>query len=199
MTEDQQAQIFAMFYQGEASTTRKYGGSGLGLPICKDIIELMGGQIRVSSQIDHGSVFKFSCVLEKRKVMDSDNDQGMVSHGIRLLVAEDDEISRLLLKKFSKNLEWQITLSKNGQELLQAYKKDDYDLILMDVNMPIMDGLQACKKIRQVDDRIPIIGISAFASSSDVKTCLDAGMNATVSKPIDFKLLQESVAKWLRK
>ena len=196
MSKEQVTQIFTMFYQGEASTRRKYGGSGLGLPICKDIIGLMGGQIWVSSEINEGSVFKFTCVLEKDFSSDTRIEEKTDDKKLKILAAEDDEISGLLLKKFSKNLNWQITLSRNGRELLEAFRREDYDLILMDVNMPIMDGLQASKEIRKLDIEIPIIGISAFASPSDIRICLEAGMNETVSKPIDFKLLKDTVKKW---
>ena len=199
MSNEQVAQIFDMFYQGEVSISRKYGGSGLGLPICKDIIDLMGGQIWVSSEINKGSIFKFTCVFEKYFSSKPFLDEKMDEKHIKILVAEDDQISRLLLKKFSKNMNWQIYLSRNGQELLEAYKKDDYDIILMDVNMPIMDGLQVSEEVRKIDMEIPIIGISAFASPSDVKICLEAGMNTTVSKPIDFKLLKDAIVNLTNK
>lgn len=188
--------IFNQFEQADSSTTRKFGGTGLGLAICNKLVELMHGQIWVESRLGVGSCFHFTA----RFLLGSDdslsNDTGAPPDSERLqqaplaiLLADDVEINRALVQAILEPYGHQITSAENGRKALEAYAANHFDIILMDVQMPEMDGLQATRAIRNFEQSmghtpVPIVAMTAFAGSEDRQVCLDAGMNYYLTKPL---------------
>ena len=199
ITPEQQAKLFTSFEQAESSTTRKYGGTGLGLAICKRIINFMGGTITVSSAAGAGSTFSFTVYL---KIAGSDMEGGAEGHaeeeqmttfpGRHVLLAEDVEINREIVLSLLEETRMTFTCAENGLQAVQLFEEapDKYDLIFMDVQMPVLDGLDATRQIRAFDHpsakSIPIIAMTANVFREDIESCLDAGMNAHVGKPLDI-------------
>lgn len=203
LSESQTKRIFDIFSQGESSTTRQYGGTGLGLSISKGLVELMGGRIWVDSTVDMGSEFTFTSVFGKHNLTNSINKEvtGVfkedVHKEIRVLIVEDDDFSRFLLQKLGGKLGWIVTLAENGKRAIDEFAVGKFDLILMDVSMPILDGIGATKEIRKIDKTITIIAVSAFALPGDGQKCIDHGMNDYISKPVDMMALKTIISKWL--
>jgi len=202
ISKKQQARLFIPFEQAESSTTRKFGGTGLGLAISKRIVELMGGGIAVTSELDKGTTFSFTI---RAAVPDDDIDGALIDNGqkdesdavknfegYRVLLAEDVELNREIMLALLESTKLEIDFAKNGVEAVQLFCKapDKYNLILMDIQMPEMDGYEATKRIRTFDHplakTVPIIAITANVFKEDVEKCLEAGMNDHVGKPVDF-------------
>lgn len=212
---EQQQKLFHSFTQADTSTTRKYGGTGLGLTISKQLVEKMGGEIGVESQLGAGSIFYFTLDLLNATAPsphETSNEQATVSHlnpehthfQKKMLVVEDNEtnqiITRIILEKFGI----QVDLVDNGEAALKALEQYHYDLVLMDCHMPLMDGYEATKQIRATYSKvrnhsIPIIAMTANAMEGDREICLAAGMNDYLSKPIDRSLLLAKLNQWLPK
>jgi CheY-like chemotaxis protein/HPt (histidine-containing phosphotransfer) domain-containing protein len=199
------AQLFDKFSQEDNSVTRKFGGTGLGMSICKELVELMGGAINVSSKKNKGTTI--SVVLKMLKGTQNDLpekenlivDTKLLKHK-HILVTDDNDINRLLALTILENFGAHITEAKNGLEAVELTKTNNFDLVLMDVQMPIMDGLEATKLIRKsIDKKLPIIALTAFALKGDNQKCFDAGMNDYLSKPFEEKQLLEIVSKWFGK
>lgn len=183
--------LFKSFSQVDASVSRKYGGTGLGLAISKDLVKLMDGEIGVERNSDAGSTFWFTINLDP--VSSSDATKSVLSpskldsQGLRVLVAEDDHVNQLVARKLLENLGCQVDIAANGLEAIAAIETADYQLVLMDMMMPEMDGITATKNIRKLasdKSNIPIVAMTANALVKDRDECLDAGMNDYVSKPI---------------
>ena len=193
--------IFSAFEQAESSTTRSYGGTGLGLTISKKLVELLGGEIKVESEIDKGSVFSFYIdALESKEVIDDEMEDKEYRFEGHLLVAEDNKTNQMLIKILLDDMGVSYKVVDDGEEAVQAFLDEEFDLILMDINMPNMDGIEATKRIRNQNserNRIPIIALTANAMKEDVKEYLEAGMNAHVSKPINNILLAKELSKFL--
>jgi PAS domain S-box-containing protein len=205
--------LFQKFTQADASITRKYGGTGLGLAISKQLAALMGGAIGVTGEEGHGSEFWFTVCLGKQPERDRSAEQTIVTrHTIRelrrgavhILLAEDNitnqQVALGLLKKMGLHAE----AVANGAEALKALETIPYDLVLMDVQMPEMDGIEATRQIRDprsavINHGIPVIAMTAHAMQGDRERCLEAGMNDYVSKPVDPWTLAETLDKWLPK
>ena len=194
--EDQLKRIFEPFAQADDSTTRRYGGTGLGTAIAKQLTELMGGTIWVKSEVGKGSTFHLTIALPEATAPHQAPPQphASVPAALSVLVAEDiDENAKLIMIRLEQQGHGAVSVT-NGQEVLRALAETPFDLILMDVHMPEMDGLEATRRIRYGDSgkaprTIPIIGLTASAGKQDVKECLDAGMDEVVTKPIDFSHL----------
>lgn len=208
MTPQQQAKIFEAFTQADASTTRRYGGTGLGLAICQRLVIAMGGKLTVTSELGKGSQFRF--YIPVREADRSDVLMTMpapiqASHwaGLRLLVAEDQPINQLLMRKLLEDTGCQMFMAQNGEEAVSVWKKERIDLILMDVQMPVMDGMVATAQIRQLEQggltRTPIIALTAHAMPGDQDRCLAAGMDGYVTKPISIHALNDCVSQVLSK
>jgi len=207
MSKDQLKHIFEPFAQADDSSTRRYGGTGLGTSISKQLVELMGGTIWVESDMDKGSTFHFTLTLPEAEATIGPKQPATLKESLptsppkelSILVAEDiAENAKLILIRL-KQQGHRTTAAINGKEVLQALANDSFDLILMDVHMPEMDGLEATRCIRSGSagaacQHIPIIGLTASAGQKDVQECLDAGMNEVVTKPIDFKLLYATMS-----
>ena len=207
---DQQTSLFNAFEQADVGISRKFGGTGLGLAISKNIITLMGGDISLESEEGKGSCFSFNVFLRKGLGKDSigetKNDENLNAYnftGKHILLVEDVEINREILIALLEDTNVEIDCAENGQSGVDMFlvEKEKYDLIFMDVHMPIMDGYTATEKIRSIDARkaqeIPIIAMTANAFKEDIDKCRSVGMNDHVAKPIDIKLLLEKMHKYL--
>ena len=199
--EDKMDRLFQSFTQVDSSTTRKYGGTGLGLAISKRLVELMGGKIWAISQMGMGSTFYFEILAEathiepvKKPVSKSENEfQAERNHAVSILMAEDNLINQKVLLRMLNKLGYSADVACNGLEVLQALERQPYDVILMDVQMPEMDGLEATRAIRKrwaSTDQPKIIAITAHALEGDRERCLAAGMNDYISKPVEMEELQ---------
>ncbi|MFA7405371.1 MAG: ATP-binding protein [Pelobacteraceae bacterium] len=189
--------IFNQFEQADSSTTRKFGGTGLGLAICKKMVELMDGDIWVESQTGVGSSFHFTARFllgnEDQLAIDEDAslDLSRLRHApLNILLADDVDINRALVQATLEPHGHQITCAEDGREALEAYKAKRFDIVLMDVQMPEMDGLQATRAIRAYEramdsyTAVPIIAMTAFAGNEDRQVCINAGMDDYLTKPL---------------
>ncbi len=200
--------IFDRFTQLDASMTRQFGGSGLGLSICKGLVEQMNGSMHVKSTYGQGSTFTFILpfslnndpIAEVKRALPI-KDLG-AKRAIHLLVAEDDEVSGLLLKKLASTKGWTVTICKDGQQAVNKFTENEYDLILMDVQMPVLDGLLASKQIRTIErsrvGHTPIVALTANAFESDRQKCLDAEMDAFLTKPLNFTEFYQVIESMLQ-
>lgn len=201
ITSEQQAKLFSTFTQADNSTSRKYGGTGLGLVICKHLTNLMGGYIELQSEFGQGSCFKFSLNLPVSKnnqntysSNDSDKKNSEINYtsekllNKKALVVEDIAINRLVAKKILKAAGLSLDFAVNGLEAVNMVKEKQYDLIIMDIQMPVMDGIESTKIIRTLANYklTPIIAMTANAMSDDKELSLAAGMNSHLTKPIQF-------------
>lgn len=182
--------IFKRFIQAETGLNRSYEGSGLGLTIAKAYIQLMGGKIWVESEVDKGSTFYFSIPykLKSEKIdlpVDKNEPDENIFSGKTILVAEDDDTSFQYLEVILKQKNILLLRAKNGKEAIKmVMQNEDISIVLMDLKMPEMDGLEATKEIRKFNKTIPIIAQTAFALSGDKEMSLQTGCNAYISKPI---------------
>ena len=213
ISQEQQQQLFRSFHQAESGTSRRFGGTGLGLVISKNIIELMGGHIKLESAIGKGSTFTFT-FKAKRGSADTVScdhikesiDYHGIFEGYKILLAEDVEVNREIVGALSAPTLLEIDYAENGVEALFQFKMspDYYDLILMDVQMPQMDGYEATRRIREYEDqlndehkRIPVIAMTANVFREDVDRCLKAGMNDHIGKPLVMGEFIATLSKYL--
>ncbi|HXS18990.1 MAG TPA: ATP-binding protein [Polyangiaceae bacterium] len=203
MTPDQLRLIFEPFNQADSSTTRKFGGTGLGLPICRALVDTMGGEINVTSELNVGSTFEFSLPFKHRSVSSLVPDHPASSRrplGLAVLVVEDNAINRRLSIKLLEQLGCTAVAVENGREAVQAVQAQPFHLVLMDCQMPEMDGYEATAAIRGLDHpqkQIPVIALTAHAMSEDRKRCLDAGMDDYLTKPVRRRALAKVIKRWM--
>ena len=208
MSADFKDTIFDAFTRAESSLTNKIQGTGLGMAITKNLVEAMGGTIDVDSELGQGSCFEVLMdlkIAEDRTVAlavqeEIDEQDGNILQGMRFLCAEDNELNAEILTELLKIEGAECTICENGEEILKAFEQSapgDYDMILMDVQMPVMNGYDATKAIRrsshELAKKIPIIAMTANAFSEDIQHSLAAGMNAHVSKPVEMKVLEKTI------
>jgi signal transduction histidine kinase/CheY-like chemotaxis protein len=231
---EKQKTIFTSFTQVDGSMTRKFGGTGLGLTISQEIIRLMGGVIKVESQIGKGSTFYFSLSFEKpQEVVEKETKNNLKIHDkptpmksgpsskpekpekshhkvteneqVRILLAEDNAINRKLVKAMIEKKGWHVTVVENGKEVMEILQNTEnvkakgFDLVLMDIQMPIMDGVETTKAIRKLKtlEHLPIIAITAHALKGDKEKFLAAGMNEYLAKPIKANTLYAVIEKYI--
>jgi len=203
--------LFESFVQEDNSTTRRFGGTGLGLAISRRLIGLMGGEIKVESVHGEGSCFRFSVTLAE--IADGVPVEGEVipaklphapedlrtGHG-KVLVVEDNRVNQKLARAMLLKLGYEVDVAEHGAEALAALAVQGYDVVLMDCQMPVMDGYEATRAIRNSGGSfagVPIVALTANAMAGDRQKCLDAGMNDFLSKPVVMQLLAVTVARWL--
>jgi len=209
---DKMEVIFNNFEQANAGTSGSYGGSGLGLAIVKQFVELQGGSLIVSSEPGIGSTFGFILSFKKtglKEVLGNgvapevDSKDSVAETGIRnikVLVVEDVSLNQLLIKIILLDFGFDIDVAANGQVAIEYLQKGDYDIILMDLHMPVMNGFEATAFIRnKMNSQIPIIALTADVTTVDVEKCIAVGMNDYISKPIDEKLLFDKITRVLKK
>jgi CheY-like chemotaxis protein/nitrogen-specific signal transduction histidine kinase len=197
--------LFLPFSQADESTSRMYGGSGLGLAISKKIVESQDGRIGVSSVLDEGSTFWFeipfeTLTIEDEKEPDAEKLIELSAPVCRVLLAEDNEINKIVAVKQLETLGQLVDVAKNGLEVLEAIKQHNYSLILMDCQMPGMDGIEATRQIRKQGyskSDLPIIALTAHVFDEDRELCVDAGMNGFLSKPLSLEELRDALKTWL--
>jgi signal transduction histidine kinase/CheY-like chemotaxis protein len=209
ISEDNLKKIYEPFHQIDNSNTRKYDGVGLGISICQNILLHMGSHLEMRSQLHVGTEASFQLSLEIQSNSESiiqpvvlsslDDDQEALNAipNKRILVAEDNSINLDVIRHYLGYLNLEFALVTNGEQCIEELKRNQYDLVLMDIQMPILDGIQATKKIRQLDQikSIPIIGLSAGVRENEREICFQSGMNDFLGKPFEI----EDLAKILRK
>ena len=199
--------IFEPFQQEDITITRKYGGTGLGLSLSKNIINLLGGELDVKSTKNKGSAFKIEIELKKatnitknKKVLPKKEIPDLLNQNPHILLVEDDDLNIFLIKKLSNLWGTKIDIAKNGKKAIEVLQKKSFDLILMDVQMPVMDGFKATKYIREnLKLHTPIIGLTANAVKTDQQKCLNAGMTEYITKPFDADNLKQKISELISK
>ncbi len=197
--------IFTRYQRSHKVLSRSNAGNGLGLAISKQLVDLMEGELGVSSTIDEGTCFWAEIDLglgpeSTLRVLDSDGSgQVLIREGARVLVAEDDPTSRMVTEALLKKLSCAVDLAGDGREALAKATANDYDLVFMDCHMPLIDGFQATKRIRQLRDEenLPIVALTASVAGEDRIRCLDAGMNDVVCKPVRTSMLAKALERWV--
>ncbi len=204
---DKQQKIFDLFTQADSDTTRKYGGTGLGLSIAKKIVQLMGSEIKLQSHPWNGSRFYFRLTLQQAAGAVSVTQEPVTPEekkynrqafaGKKILLAEDNTINIMVAKQFVLDWGGEVDVAINGQEALELYLSHHYDLVLMDLQMPVMDGFTSTREIRKHSSMIPIIALTASSINEVLNNIIDSGMNDYISKPFVPEMLYNKLCKYL--
>ncbi|HSN48748.1 MAG TPA: ATP-binding protein, partial [Flavobacterium sp.] len=202
--EDRLAQIFNDFEQAYRETSRSHGGTGLGLAIVKQMVELQGGSIIVKSKVGKGSTFGFVMSFKKPEAettieTEPEAETTTVIKNVKILVAEDIVLNQLLIKIILEDFGFEVDIVSNGKIAIEYLQKNKYDIILMDLQMPEMNGFEAITYIRaKMNSKIPVIALTADVTTVDVEKCIALGLNDYISKPIEEKLLYSKIIKCLK-
>ena len=202
---DKISNLFESFSQVDSSTTRKYGGTGLGLAICKQLCELMRGEISVTSELGSGSTFKVSIpfLLSQKTGMESSDQLSKLTwapeyaQNLKVLLAEDNLVNQQVAKLILQGLGFEVDIANNGDEAVRMWSENQYKMVFMDVQMPVMDGIEATKQIlKQGKNQVLIIAMTANAMNKDREACLNAGMVDFITKPIQMDLLSKTLLRF---
>jgi two-component system sensor histidine kinase/response regulator len=205
--------LFQPFTQADASMSRRFGGTGLGLAICRRLVHAMHGEIGMQSMPGHGSVFWFTLALDVAQpvaeaaqaqpvtatgVVARDDDRGLPRPSLRVLVAEDNSVNQRVVTSMLRKLGCAVDVAANGFEAIDMFGRFPYDLVLMDWQMPELDGIEATRAIRALPEgvQVPIVALTANAMHGDEATCLAAGMDDYLTKPIRIAALREVLERW---
>jgi signal transduction histidine kinase/ActR/RegA family two-component response regulator len=206
ISEEAQSRLFQSFMQAEQSTTRRFGGTGLGLVISRRLAEMMGGELNFESEEGRGSTFWFTLQLaiadEKETLSPSSasSRKPRAASSIRVLVAEDNTINQKVARQMLVNLGYLVDVAENGAVAVEKVKQAAYGAVFMDMQMPVMDGLEAARAIRQLASsagRVPIIALTANALDTERERCLSAGMDDFLTKPLDKSELEQMAQRWV--
>ena len=215
LSEEHRQRLFQSFHQADPSTSRQYGGTGLGLAIAARLADMMGGQVGVDSRLGEGSTFWFTARfglaaagalqadagLPASPTPDGGETSGLAAAGgrpLRVLVVDDNEVNLLIATEMLSHAGVQVHTAEDGAQALQQLQAEPFDLVFMDMQMPVMDGLEATRRIRALSDkpRVPIVAMTANALPSDRERCLQAGMDDVITKPIDPDRLVSVLRRW---
>jgi PAS domain S-box-containing protein len=213
LSEQQQTKIFQSFEQADTSTTRKYGGTGLGLTISKQLVELMGGEIGVKSRLGFGCTMWFSTLLEFAKTDQYESLESKISENpgqklkrhnlslrpIRILLVDDNEFNQQVGSELLESVKCKVSTVSNGQQAIDFLSQEEVDCVLMDIQMPIMDGMEATRLLRLQEkfQKLPIIAMTANALVEDRMQCLSIGLNDFIAKPFSPEILFATVLRWI--
>jgi signal transduction histidine kinase len=207
ISEENQKKLFQSFSQADSSTTRRFGGTGLGLAICRKLVELMDGSLTLTSSPGKGSTFSFTLRYARQNSPAPSAPKpaaapgsSCISNGLRVLLAEDNQVNQMVGVKQLRKLGCIVDVVNNGLEAVEAWQRGKYQVILMDCEMPELDGYDAARKIRELETArnlspVRIIAMTAHAMEGDHELCLATGMNDYISKPVDVKALKEALEK----
>jgi CheY-like chemotaxis protein len=203
ITDEQKKELFKPMLAGDVSYARKYGGLGMGLAVSKGLVKLMGGEIACKSQSGHGSTFRLGipfALPEKKDIAVAEKTPGLeVLCGMRVLVAEDNEINQIIIEELLSSAGIKAIMANNGIKALELLSKEKFDVVLMDIQMPGMDGLTATAQIRADPhyDMLPVIAMTANAGPEHLAESINAGMNDHLTKPIDKDQLYNTLKKYI--
>jgi PAS domain S-box-containing protein len=206
MTREQVNQLFQSFSQADSSTTRKYGGTGLGLSISRQLVKMMGGKISVESEYGRGSTFTFILEFNSTDMectanssLQTDNTAQASLRGARVLVVDDNPMNQQIIRELLEPRQLSVTLAKDGQEAVETVNAQIFDVVFMDIQMPVMDGYRAARIIRDNPRfyKLPIIAMTANALAEDRQKCVDAGMSDYITKPIEPDTLLKMLIRWI--
>jgi CheY-like chemotaxis protein len=198
--EERMDRLFQSFSQVDASTNRRFGGTGLGLAVCKRLIEMMGGSISVISEVGVGTTFRFSIQAGiAAPVAGTAPRIAGSAASRRILVVEDNPINCVVIQRMLEKLGHAVVIVRDGNSAIRSIQEAHWDVVLMDVNMPGLDGLQATRQIRNLGTSrasVPILALTASALVNDREECLRAGMNDHLSKPVSMDALRTVIDRW---
>ncbi|MCZ6807663.1 MAG: ATP-binding protein, partial [Deltaproteobacteria bacterium] len=197
--------IFTRYQQQDQSASRRFGGTGLGLAISKQLVELMGGKLGIESKVDEGTTFWVEVDLEPgpEDTLRVKGPPGvgdlLIRQGLKVLLAEDNPTNRMVTEALLKKLACEVDIATDGREALEKAKTTKYDIIFMDCYMPMMDGFQATRRIREhpTNREVPIIALTASITEEDRVRCLEAGMSDTIGKPVRSSMLERLFDRWV--